>query len=62
VTRYRVTWTADSDGQAHATITRRLRTPCGRRPVEPRFGWPETMPRCAVCRAAVEEVAPAKRQ
>jgi hypothetical protein len=62
VTRPRVTWTAAHDGQAHAAITRRLRTPCGRQPIDPRFGWPETRPRCAVCLAAVEEVMPAKRR
>lgn len=60
MTRVRVIWTADRDGQAHAAITGRLRTPCGRRPIDPRFGWPETQPRCAACRAAVEEVMPSK--
>ena len=58
----RVTWTADRDGQALAAITRRLRTPCGLRPVDPRFGWPETRPRCAACLAGVEEVLPSKRR
>jgi hypothetical protein len=62
VTRPRVTWTADRDGQAHAAITGRLRTPCGLRPIDPRFGWPEMRPRCAACLAAVEEVLPAKRR
>jgi len=62
VTRHRVTWTAARNGQAHARIADRLRTPCGLRPVEPRFAWPETMPRCAVCLAGVEEVLPAKRR
>ena len=62
MTQPRVTWTADHDGQAHAAITRRLRTPCGRRPIDPRFGWPETRPRCAACLAGVEEVLPAKRR
>jgi hypothetical protein len=60
--RRRVTWSADRDGQAHAAISRRVGTPCGRRPVEPRFAWPETQPRCAVCLAAVEEVVSAKRR
>ena len=27
-----------------------------------KFGWPETRPRCAVCRSGVEEVVPAKRR
>ena len=58
----RVTWTADRDGQAHASITGRLRTPCGRRSIDPRFAWPEAEPRCAVCRAAVEEVVPPKHR
>ena len=62
MTRLRVAWTADRDGQAHAAITARLRTPCGLRPIEPRFGWPETTPRCSACLAAVEEVLPAKRR
>jgi hypothetical protein len=62
VRRARITWTADGDGQAHAAISRRLRTPCGRRPLDPRFGWPETQPRCAVCLAGVEEVLSAKRR
>lgn len=62
MTRPRVTWTADRDGQAHASITGRLRTPCGRWPIHPRFGWPETTLRCAVCLAGVEEVLPAKRR
>ena len=62
MTRSRIVWTADRDGQAHAAITGRLRTPCGLRPIEPRFGWPETMPRCPVCLARVEEVLPAKRR
>lgn len=60
--RLRVVWTAPRDGEAHAAITGRLRTPCGLRPIDPRFAWPETGPRCAVCLAAVEEVAPAKRR
>ncbi len=58
----RLTWTADRDGQAHAAMTGRLRNSCGRRPIEPRFGWPETQPRCPVCLAAVEEVLPARRR
>ena len=58
----RITWTADRDGQAHAVITYRVRTPCGLQPVQPPFAWPETQPRCAVCLAAVEEVLPAKRR
>ena len=58
----RITWTAAGDGEAHAAITGRVRTPCGVRPVEPRFAWPETQPRCPVCLAGVEEVAPAKRR
>ena len=62
MTRLRVVWTADRDGQAHAALTRRLRTPCGQRPIEPRFGWPETMPRCPVCLTGVEEVMPTKRR
>jgi hypothetical protein len=62
VTRPRVTWTAGPDGQAHAAFTRHLRTPCGRRPIEPRFGWPETQARCPVCLAAWEEVVTAKRR
>lgn len=62
MTGFRVTWTADRDGQAHAAITRRLRTPCGRRPIELRFGWPETQARCPACLAAVEEVVTAKRR
>jgi hypothetical protein len=57
MTRHRITWTAARDGEAHAAITGRLRTPCGRQPVEPRFAWPETQPRCEVCRAAAKEVA-----
>jgi hypothetical protein len=62
MTRPRVVWTADRDGHAHAAITRRLRTPCGLRPTDPRFAWPETQPRCAVCLAVVEEVLPTKRR
>ncbi len=62
MTRPRVTWTAARDGQAHARIAGRLRTPCGLRPVEPRFAWPETRLRCAVCLAAVEEVVPTKHR
>ncbi len=62
MTRLRATSTADRDGQAHAAVTRRLRTPCGLRPIEPRFGWPETTPRCPVCLAGVEEVMPTKRR
>ncbi len=54
-TRHRVTWTADRDGQAHAAIGGRPRTPCGRVPLEPRYGWPETQPRCPEC---LEGVAP----
>lgn len=56
MTRPRVTWTAGPDGQAHAAIAGRPRTLCGLRPVEPRFAWPETRPRCAVCLRAAEEV------
>ena len=48
--------------QVAAAMSRYLRTPCGLRPMEPRFGWPETRRRCAVCLAAVEEVLPAKRR
>ncbi len=59
--RPRIVWTADNDGQAHAAIGRRIQTPCGLRPLEPRWGRPETQPRCPVCRAAAEEVRPAKR-
>jgi hypothetical protein len=59
MTRPRITWTASRDGEAHAAITGRLRTLCGRPPVEPRFAWPETRPRCGLCLAAAEEVATA---
>ena len=62
MTGLRVTWTADRNGQAHAAITRHLRTPCGVRPIDPRFAWPETRPRCAACLAGVEEVVPSKRR
>jgi hypothetical protein len=58
--RHRITWTAGRDGQAHAAIAGRPRTPCGLHPVAPPFAWPETRPRCAVCLAA-EEVMRAKR-
>ena len=61
MTRLRVAWTADRDGQAHAVITYRVRTPCGLQPVPPRFAWPETQPRCAVCLAVVKEVTRVKR-
>lgn len=57
MTRHRVTWTAARDGEAHAAIAGRLRTPCGRQPIEPRFAWPETQPRCAACLAGVEGLA-----
>jgi hypothetical protein len=49
-------------GLAVAAFTRRVRTPCDRRPIDPRFGWPETQPRCPACLAGVEEVLPAKRR
>lgn len=62
MTRPRITWTAARDGEAHAAITGRLRTPCGRPLVEPRFAWPETRPRCTTCLAGVEEVATAKHR
>lgn len=52
----RITWTAARDGRAHARIASRPRTLCGLRPVEPRFAWPETQPRCAVCLAIAKEV------
>lgn len=57
MTRHRIAWTADADGQAHARIAGRPRTLCGLQPVEPRFAWPETQPRCGVCLAAAKEVA-----
>lgn len=62
MTRHRITWTAGRDDEAHARIASRPRTLCGLRPLEPRFAWPETQPRCAACLAAVEEVVPAKRR
>ena len=58
----RVTWTADRDGQAHAAITRRLRTPCGRRPIDPASAGPRRGRAAPVCLAGVEEVLPAKRR
>ncbi len=57
MSRPRITWTAARDGEAHARIAGRPRTLCGIRPVEPRFAWPETRPRCAVCLRTAEEVA-----
>jgi len=57
MTRTRISWTAARDGHAHARIAGRPRALCGLRPVEPRFAWPETQPRCAVCLAVAEEVA-----
>ncbi len=57
----RVAWTADRDGQAHARVAGRPRTLCGIPPVEPRFAWPETRPRCDACLAASKEVARALR-
>lgn len=58
----RVIWLAARDGQAHAAINRCLRTPCDRRPIDPRFAWPETQPRCTTCLAGVEKVLPAKQR
>ena len=59
--RHRVTWTAARDGEAHARIAGRPRTLCGIPPVDPRFAWPETRPRCEVCVRTAEEVAPVIR-
>ncbi len=57
MTQPRITWTAARDAEAHARIAGRPRTLCGIRPVEPRFAWPETQPRCEVCLSAAKEVA-----
>lgn len=62
MTRLRITWTAARDAEAHARLAGRPRTLCGIHAVEPRFAWPETRSRCAVCMRTAEEVLPAKRR
>ena len=61
MTRLRIVWTNTGDGPAHATVVGHLRTLCGQQSVAPRFGFPQG-PRCAVCRAGVEEVLPTKKR
>jgi hypothetical protein len=48
-------WVADSDRVAHAVPDRgrQLRTLCGLRPVDPRYGWPAVV-RCPACQEVVD--------
>lgn len=55
----RVAWQADSDGVGHVRIGRDLRTPCGRRPIDPRHAWPLDS-RCETCTAAVVAITQGK--
>lgn len=43
-------WIAGKDGVAHAARPGHVRTLCGLRPQDPRWGWPESA-RCGDCQA-----------
>lgn len=56
----RVEWQADRDGVGHVRIGAALRTPCGRRPIDPRHAWPIDS-RCETCTTALEAATKAAK-